>query len=98
MLVEVIGVTTLVETVTVVVTAVIGDDGGVEGEVLGVDETTLPPPEGSSKATLPFPAFSDCSAIQGCCVVGFILIVLGSAPTVGTCHSLIVLSPRRTPT
>ena len=93
-----VGVTTFVETETVVETAVIDDGGGFEGEVVGDDETTFPPPEGSKEATFPFPAFADCSAIQGCCVAGFILIILGSAPTVGICHSLIVLSPRRTPT
>jgi len=94
----VVGVAEFVETLTVVDTAVIDDDGGLDGEVLGEDETTFPPPDGSTEATFPFPAFEDCSAIQGCWVVGFMLMILGSAPTVGICHSLIVLSPRRTPT
>lgn len=69
-----------------------------QGDVVGVAGTTVPPADGSSSATFPLPAFTEFSAIQGCCVSGLTLISLGSAPIVGICHSLIVLSPRKTPT
>jgi len=49
-------------------------------------------------ATDPFPTDEDCSAIQGCCVRGFRIMPLGSAPKEGSCHSSIVEAARKTPT
>jgi len=93
-----VGATTFVETVAGSAAAVTDTGPPPEGDVVGVAGTTVPPAEGSSSATFPFPAFTESSAIQGCWVSVLILINLGSAPIVGICHSLIVLSPRKTPT
>jgi hypothetical protein len=65
---------------------------------VGAAPTTVPPADGSSTAILPLWAFAEFSAIHGFPVDGLRLISLGSAPTEGICHSLIVLSPRTTPT
>ena len=74
------------------------DGAPPEGAVVGAAETTVPPADGFSVDTWPLFACDDCSAIHGFCVNGLTLISLGSEPAVGTCHSLIVLSPRNTPT
>jgi hypothetical protein len=93
-----VGETTFDETTAPLAAAEIARAASPEGDVTGAAATTEPPAEGSSSATFPFPAFAEFSAVQGCCVKGSILITRGSAPIVGICHSLIVLSPRRTPT
>lgn len=93
-----VGATTFVETTAGFVAAEIATGAPPEADMAGAAAMTVPPADGSSSATFPFPAFTEFSAIQGCCVKGLILISLGSAPIVGICHSLIELSPRRTPT
>ena len=90
-----VGVTVAVEGNTGLVTVVTSAPAtGANGVVAGAAPYRMPPLEGSSLAVL----FPPCSAIQGSCVEGLTLMTLGSAPAVGTCHSLIVLSPRNTPT
>src|SRR5208337_3820175 len=69
-----------------------------DGTIVGTDGTMVPPVSVSNVVMVPFPACEDCSAIQGCWVIGFKLIILGSAPTLGIRHSWKVLLPRRTPT
>lgn len=77
---------------------VIGTEPTPAATTVGAAPITVPPADGSSTAILPLWAFWEFSAIQGFPVDGLTLISLGSAPTEGICHSLIVLSPLTTPT
>jgi hypothetical protein len=58
-----------------------------EGAVECSDVTNVSPVEFASTAIAAFPAEGDLSATQGCCVNGFTLIPLGSAPGEARRHS-----------
>jgi hypothetical protein len=89
------GATTFVATATgPVVDVTRAPNTGVNGVVVDKADVTEPPAEGSSTPILLEP----CSATHGLCDNGLMLMTLRSAPAVGTCHSLNVLSPRKTPT